>query len=52
MAKRERKNKSNMNEAKSYGRSYGGLIKDGVVGDMVTVKILNARKKNNPNKYE
>lgn len=33
------------------GRSHGPMVKDPVIGDTVTIKIFNARKKNNPKKY-
>lgn len=52
MAKRERKNKSSIEYAKRFGRSYGDLIKDPVLGDTVTQKIFNARKENNPYRYK
>lgn len=52
MAKKQRQNKSSRPEAKEYGRSYGPLVKDEVLGDMVTQKILAARKKNNSKRYE
>lgn len=51
MSKKQKQNKSNMTVAKEYGRSSGAMVKDGVVGDMVTPKILAARKKNMPNRY-
>ena len=51
MSKKQVTNKSSMPEAKEYGRSSGAMVKDEVVGDMVTPKILAARKKNKPTKY-
>ena len=51
MSKKQKQNKSSMSQAKEYGRSSGAMVKDDVVGDMVTPKILAARKKNKPNQY-
>lgn len=37
--------------SKKQGRSKGPLVQDPVMKDTVTIKILNSRKKNNPNRY-
>ena len=52
MSKKHKQNKSKLSQAKEYGRSHGALVKDTVLGDMVTPKVLAARKKNNPKRYE
>lgn len=52
MSKREKQNKSTNTIAKRFGRSYGELVIDPVIGDKVTQKVMNARKLNNPKKYK
>lgn len=49
--------KTSVNETSSHplskkqGRTKGPLVEDPVLKDKVTVKILNSRKKNNPDRY-
>ena len=48
MGKRQIRQSTN---GKKMGRSLGPVVKDPIVGDMVSAKIFRARKQNNPKKY-
>lgn len=41
-----------VNRRKACGRSSGILTKDPILGDMVSEKVLKARKSNNPSRYK
>lgn len=48
MGKRQIRQSTN---GKKMGRSLGPVVKDPIVGDMVSAKIFRARKQNSPKKY-
>jgi len=49
MSKRQIKNRK---DGKKMGRSHGPIVVDPVLGDKVSTKIFNSRKKNNPKRYQ
>lgn len=52
MSKTTYTNKSSHALAKEAGRSNGVMVTDPVLNDVVTEKILKARKSNRPVRYE